>query len=53
MNYENKETGQIVQLAEIEKEFKELMANTNEFNEYLDRFDDFLSDYYVEVKNEL
>lgn len=50
MNYKNKETGEIVTLDVITQEFSQLINNSNYFNEYIDKFDDFLFDYYEQLK---
>ena len=50
MKYKCKETGQVVTLDNIKQIFSELVGNSNYFNEYVDRFEDFLNDYYVEVE---
>ena len=52
MKYKSKETGQVTPLADIKQGFNELVGNSNYFNEYVDRFDDFLKDYYEEVEDE-
>ncbi|MFW6282497.1 MAG: hypothetical protein ACOC1P_00385 [Minisyncoccales bacterium] len=48
--YKNKETGNFENLADIRREWEELLGNSNEFEEYRDNFDSFLDDYYLIIE---
>jgi len=52
MFYKNKEDGTFQQLSDIKREYAELLANTSQFNEYIDNFEKFLVDYYEVESNE-
>jgi len=47
-----KEDGKIKRIEDIRREWADLIGNSNEFNEYIDNFCQFLEDYYVLIQEE-